>query len=202
MGVTLTDEQRRALDRLAALLPADFYLGGGVAVAAHLHHRVSRDLDFFSSSDPSLLQRGLEQAGDVVVTGAGRGTLHLEINGVPVSLLQYPYKLVAPTVRAVGVPVPVASLEDLACMKLSAIAGRGAARDFWDLHEIIEASGRSLDEYVDVFQRKFPAVDPGHVVRSLAYFDDAESQPMPRGLTVDRWQAIRRDFEVWVKSLR
>ena len=47
-------------------------------------------------------------------------------------------------------------IDDLACMKLSAIAGRGLARDFWDLHELIVASGRSLPEMLAAFRRKYP----------------------------------------------
>ena len=32
-------------------------------------------------------------------------------------------------------------------------------------------------------------------LRSLAYFDDAEREPMPSGLRDERWQAIRGYFE-------
>ena len=45
----LPEPQRRALDRLKAVpTMAEFYLAGGTAVAVHLGHRISRDLDFFS----------------------------------------------------------------------------------------------------------------------------------------------------------
>lgn len=45
----LAEEQLRALDRLSRVpeLTA-FYLAGGTAIAHHLGHRVSRDLDLFS----------------------------------------------------------------------------------------------------------------------------------------------------------
>lgn len=85
-------------------------------------------------------------------------------------------------------------------MKLSAIAGRGTARDFWDLHTIVVRTGRPLGELLDAFTRKYPVEDIGHVVRSLAYFGDA-SGPLPAGLTAARWEAIQRDFEAWVRAL-
>ena len=90
--------------------------------------------------------------------------------------------------------MPVASLDDLACMKLSAITGRGAARDFWDLHTIVTRTGRPLREFLDKFTRKYPGEDIGHIVRSLVYFGDP-SGPLPAGLTSERWEEIQRDFE-------
>jgi hypothetical protein len=40
-----------------------------------------------------------------------------------------------------------------------------------------------------------------HVVRSLAYFGDAESGPLPLGLPPSDWQRMRSDFEQWVSAL-
>jgi hypothetical protein len=34
-------------DAIAPFIPREAYLGGGTAIAVHLGHRVSRDLDFF-----------------------------------------------------------------------------------------------------------------------------------------------------------
>ncbi len=41
----ITGAQREVLEKLAPILREDFYLVGGVAVAAHLAHRTSRDID-------------------------------------------------------------------------------------------------------------------------------------------------------------
>jgi hypothetical protein len=47
----LATEQLRALGSLRAVRGIErFYLAGGTAVAVHLHHRQSRDLDLFSLS--------------------------------------------------------------------------------------------------------------------------------------------------------
>jgi len=44
-------------------------------------------------------------------------------------------------------------------------------------------------------------MDIGHVVRSLAYFGDADAAPLPTGLTTSHWAALKGDFEAWVKPL-
>lgn len=93
----------------------------------------------------------------------------------------------------------LASIDDLACMKLSAIAGRGAARDFWDLHTIVTRTGRPLLDFLDAFRRKYPTEDLGHVLRSLVYFGDA-GDPLPEGLSPSEWKRIQRDFEAWARA--
>lgn len=202
MGGDLTERQQAALRALAPLLDGAFYLGGGVAVALRLHHRVSHDLDLFASdADPISLDERLSQTPGVRVTSRGPGTLHLDVGGVPISLLRYRYPLLREPEPSALVPVRLASLEDLVCMKLSAIAGRGARRDFWDLHQMLGALSLPLEDALALFARKFAAVDRGHVVRALAYFADADAEPMPAELDADTWERIKRDFEAWVLGL-
>jgi Nucleotidyl transferase AbiEii toxin, Type IV TA system len=197
---SITSGQRLALAKLAPLLQDGFYLVGGVAIAAHLSHRTSRDLDVFATRDPTVLQADLDHLPGVVISGRAPGTLHLRVDGIPVSLIEYRYSLLAPPELRAELPVPVASIDDLASMKLSAIAGRGAARDFWDLHTIVTRTARPLSEFLDAFRRKYPVDDIGHVIRSLVYFGDANG-PLPLGLSPSHWDLIQRDFETWVRDL-
>ncbi|MBA3452312.1 MAG: nucleotidyl transferase AbiEii/AbiGii toxin family protein [Deltaproteobacteria bacterium] len=197
----ISEAQRQALRKLRPALPADYYLAGGVAVAAHLGHRSSRDLDLFAASDPTALRPSIETIDGLVVQSQSAGTLYLRIDGIPISLIQYRYPLLDAPGPLAGLDVPVASITDLACMKLSAISGRGAARDFWDLHAIIVATHRGLDAYLAAYRLKFPVEDLGHVIRSLVYFADAETQPLPDGLAPTSWASIRTDFETWVRPL-
>jgi hypothetical protein len=196
----ITSVQRSVLAKLAPLLHDGFYLVGGVAIAARFSHRTSRDLDLFATRDPTPLQSDLDHLPGVTITGRAPGTIHLKVDGVPVSLIEYRYTLLLPLETYADLPLPVASLDDLACMKLSAIAGRGAARDFWDMHTIVTRTDRPLREFLEIFTRKYPAEDLGHVVRSLVYFGDA-SGPLPAGLTSEHWEVIRQDFETWVRAL-
>ena len=200
MGGDLTPAQRAALETLAPVLGDAFYLAGGVAVALRLHHRSSRDLDLFTqASDPTQLEEELASDPNVRVVSRAPGTLHLEAHGVPVSLLRYRFALVADLETSSTVPIKLASLDDIICMKLSAIAG--ARRDFRDLHEILLTTKRSLPSALDLFARKYPGTDRGHVVRALAYFADADAEPMPAELDAEAWTRIKRDFETWVPAL-
>src|SRR5262249_32955324 len=147
--------QRTALEKLAEVLDPSTYLAGGVAVALRLGHRRSRDLDLFvPASDPVPLAQALASRGAHIGSPA-EGTPHPELAGVPASLLSYRYPLLSPPEVLPGIAVPVASLDDLECMKLAAIAGRGAARDFWDLHALLVARHRSLGEALDAYRRKY-----------------------------------------------
>ncbi len=79
-------------------------------------------------------------------------------------------------------------------MKLAAIARRGARRDYWDLHEILTRGRVSLRAAGDDYVAKFgvSATDLYHVLRSLGWFEDAESeQILPKGLTKTKWATIR-----------
>jgi hypothetical protein len=197
---SITRDQRLALAKLAPFLQEGFYLVGGVAIAAHFSHRTSRDLDLFATRDPTVLQADLDHLPGVVIAGRAPGTLHLKVDGIPVSLIEYRYSLLAPPQVCAELPVPVASIDDLASMKLSAIAGRGAARDFWDLHTIVTRTARPLSEFLGVFRAKYPVDDIGHVIRSLVYFGDANG-PLPVGLSPSHWERIQRDLETWVREL-
>jgi hypothetical protein len=113
------------------------------------------------------------------------------------------YPLLAPAELAPELGTRVASLEDLTGMKLSAIAARGAARDFWDLHTLLKGGtgGGTLAGALELYGRKFAAHDIGHVVRALAYFGDADAAPLPSGLDPARWTAIKAWFAAAVRVL-
>jgi hypothetical protein len=196
----VSDAQRAALDVLATVVDSTTYIAGGVAVALRLAHRQSRDLDLFAPTDPVALSRALERP-DVRILTRAEGTLHLEVSGIPASILRYQYPLLHPSERVLGIPIPVASLDDLVCMKLFAIASRGARRDFWDLHGMLAASGQGLRAAIDAYGRKYASEDVGHVVRSLVYFADAEAEPMPVGLAKEQWELVKSDLTNWVRTL-
>jgi hypothetical protein len=88
-------------------------------------------------------------------------------------------------------------------MKVSAIAGRGAAKDFWDLHALLErgVAGGDLSNLFQLYRQKFPIEDIGHAVRRMAYFGEADAAPLPRGLTREHWTEIKADIARRAKAL-
>jgi len=63
------------------------------------------------------------------------------------------------------------------------------------------AAGGSLGTALECFRKKFASDDIGHVVRSLAYFGDAEIEPLPSELGAARWAAIKAWFAREVAAL-
>lgn len=186
-----------------ALLESDFYLAGGTALALLDGHRVSVDLDLFSPSfeDPEAVHAMLEKVvPDLVLTSISPRTLFLTVAGTAVSLFGYSYPLVAPLLRPDPGLLPIASREDIAAMKLAAIASRGSRKDFVDLWLLTTRHG-SLSEYLARYRQKFATRDIGHVVRSLTFFDDADGEP-PLKLLIDvSWGDIKAELAARVDEL-
>lgn len=74
-------------------------------------------------------------------------------------------------------------------MKLNAIANRGAKKDFFDLAELLDHFTRP--RMIGFFMAKYPATDSFTVIRSLAFFDDAELEPDPIPLTGLTWSKVK-----------
>jgi len=196
----LSPPQLRALDRLKSIRSIGrFYLAGGAAVAYHLQHRISNDLDVFgpeSASFAPFQALAGPRSRSVRVVAVGDATLHMEIDGVPVDFVRYPYPLLEkPAVGPRG--FRVASLVDLATNKLAAISKRGLSRDFWDLYEITR-NGLTLSEACRAYVKRFgiSESDLYHVTKALTWFADAEAETIrPKGMTERLWKTVREYFE-------
>jgi hypothetical protein len=194
---TLPPHAQEALTRLGREpLVEAFYLAGGSAVALHLGHRISIDLDFFTTAETyeteALIQK-LRAAGPLAIHQQGPGTLIGTLSGVRLSFFAYPYPLLEKTTRHAG--VQIASLLDLALMKVVIIGQRGKKRDFVDLYFLCQKD-LELGGLLARVPEKFPGVTyPSyHLLRALAYFADAEGDEMPRLLAPFDWEEAKRFF--------
>jgi hypothetical protein len=183
----------RVVQLLAAKDLSSFYLAGGTALALQLGHRISRDFDFFSCEtfdEEGLLQR-MQDAGVSLVSKAPE-TLHLQLLDIKVSFLGYRYPVLFPF--GSWMSLRVADPRDIACMKISAVAGRGSRRDFVDLY--VTARQYGLPHLLELFRQKYAQLDFNllHALKSLTYFTDAEKEPMPKMLAPIPWQEITDYF--------
>jgi predicted nucleotidyltransferase component of viral defense system len=178
-----------------------FYLAGGTALALHLGHRRSIDLDFFSEQSVAedLLLSQVENLPEFSLVAKEPQTLHCQIQRVKVSFIGYPYPMLAPCREYSH--VAIADPVDIACMKLSAIASRGVRRDFIDLHQIARRDG--LNALLEAFQKKFAKANFNlvHVLKSLVYFADAEKDPTPDMLTPHSWEQLKEYFRTNVSRI-
>jgi len=191
--ITAPSEATLHLLRDASLLDR-FYLAGGTGLALQFGHRLSQDLDFFAADlfdEESLLQRLQALQGFSLVAKAPH-TLHTAIRGSRVTFLGYVYPVLFPFIRFLD--VAVADPRDIACMKLSAIAGRGTKRDFVDLY--VSARRFGLADILQWFDHKYAQTHHNklHLLKSLTFFDDAEKDPMPHMLVLLDWEEVKRFF--------
>jgi hypothetical protein len=193
-------------DAIAQIVPPDAYLGGGTAIAVHLWHRISRDLDFFfhhGSVDLDELARRLSAVGPFAITDRSSGTLNGLFSATKVQFLHAdegrPQRLLEQPRETDG--LRVAGLSDLLAMKLKVVGDRGELRDYFDLMTIEQRTGRTADEglalFVERFQPEYPQQAINHILLGLGYFDDVDpddSLPVPRSEIVDYWTRRQREI--------
>ena len=77
-------------------------------------------------------------------------------------------------------------------MKLAAITGRGSRKDFIDLHFLLQEF--NLREMLSFYSEKYIEGSTFLVLKSLTYFDDAETDPQPFMLKKADWKQIKRSI--------
>ena len=173
-----------------------FYLAGGTGLALRLGHRRSEGFGFFRADtfDRQAWLGKLGWLGPLSVLQETEGTLTVEIRSVRTSFFHYPYPLLeAPEPAPWG--FPVASNADIGAMKLSAVASRGSKKDFFDLHALCSGP-LPFSTLLERFRKKFSGIqfDEYHLLRSLAYFEEAEKEPDPVVLQPVTWDRVRAYF--------
>lgn len=177
----------RTWTALAPVMPDALYLGGGTALAVHLAHRESRDLDFFyhrGAVDLCALKAKLGQLGSFAVTQRAPGTLGGVFSGTKLQFLHSdeaaPQRQLEPTSKLAG--INVAGIGDILAMKLKVIAERGELRDYFDLKSIEQRTGRTVEEGLGLFRERYGASADsqalGRVVRALGYLDNVEEDKL------------------------
>ena len=184
----------------------DAYLAGGTALALQIGHRISVDLDFFTSKEfnGNIFVRKLKKLiPDFQLERMAAGTVLGNINKIRFSFFFYDYLLLFKKHNLSG--IKIADIKDIAPMKIAAISDRGTKRDFIDLYFIIKVEKiLSLDEILRLYDKKFGLLKQNkiHILKSLCYFDDAEQEPMPKMLKDVSWKEVKKFFEEEIKRIK
>ena len=172
--------------KVAAVAPDGSYLAGGTALAVHLLHRVSRDLDVFIAKDfdADEVRRCLEQAGTLTITFQSGDTLNGVLDGTKVQFLRATQEQLDPMSEVAG--LPVAGVRDLMADKLKVVGDRGELRDYFDLMAIERAGVHRVEQGLAYYRERYGVgpdhVTLSHIVRSLGYLDDVTDDPgLPLG---------------------
>jgi hypothetical protein len=202
LAAVLPDDTARSWETLAPVVPAVAYLAGGTALAVHLGHRTSRDLDFFFHEQLDLdgLVQALQSVGSFAVDRRDEGTLNGVFSQTKLQFLSAAGQhRLDPTTTVAG--IEVAGLGDILAMKLKVIGDRGELRDYFDVMTIERETGRTVEEGLALYLARYGVtadhVSLPHIVTSLGHFDDVaddEALPVERDEIVRYWK--RRQPEV------
>ncbi len=174
-------------------------LVGGTALALQIGHRISVDLDFFGNFDSSIpLELFFPNFDDVAKTGSNRFMQFFEIDGIKVDFVKYLYPWLQDPICEEN--ATIASIEDIAAMKINAIINRGSKKDFIDISFLLERY--SLEQILALYKEKYNTKDYQIALRSLTFFEDAEKEKMPKMLIKKDWDSIKREIVSQVKQLR
>ena len=179
------------------------YLAGGTACALWFGHRYSFDLDFFTDVEfeTELTVKQLESFPGFMLQRTEKWTILGTFPEVKFSFFYYPYPLIEKA--SPFMQINIASLPDLAAMKVAAICDRGTKRDFIDLYSIVKEKF-SLKKALSFYDRKYKKLSNNayHIIRSLQYFRDADKeQEMPQMIEKISWEEVKKFFTGETKSL-
>jgi len=144
--------------------------------------------------------KDLHPSFDVENSSTARNSLSLFIkqqgSSVKTDFIRHNYPRLKSLLTTNG--IRLFALEDIAAMKLNAVANRGAKKDFYDIHALL--SRFSLPELLGFFEDKYQKMNSFTVTKSLAYFDDADLEPDPMSLMNLSWEQIKADLKLALRD--
>ena len=197
---TLPNYTKKALDFLSKeewLKKSSWYLAGGTALALQIGHRKSLDLDFFTTDKNFENEELLEKfAGNDnwEVEMNRKNTIYGKLLDTKISFIAYPFFIPKQDFLWHG-SIRVLHKIDIAVMKITAISQRGRKRDFFDLYWCAN-NIEPLEQIIKRLKAQYPSVahDYHHILKSLVYFEDAESDPEPVIYFDSSWRKVKRFF--------
>jgi len=197
---TLPKDTKKALDFLSTqewLKKTDWYLAGGTALALQTGNRKSVDLDFFIKEarfdNIDLLDR-ISSGGHLEVELSKDNTIFAKLFGSKVSFIAYPFFTPKQQPLWYG-SVRILNKVDIAVMKITAVSQRGRKRDFFDLYWCAK-NIEPLEKIIKRLPVQYPSVAHNyhHILKSIMYFEDAESDPEPEIFFKTDWEEVKNFF--------
>jgi len=191
----------RTLEILKSLMqiPAlkDFNLVGGTALALYFGHRVSVDLDLFSTTvfDNEFLVELLEKKFPGFTYRNTHNPIGLfgSIDGIKVDFVKHHHHpLIEKIITEDG--IRLVSIPDIMAMKIAAILRRGVKKDFWDIAELLQHY--TVEDFINYYTKKYPGQQLlVSVPFALTYFIDAEESEEPVSLKGQTWSAVKKSIQ-------
>lgn len=172
-----------------------FSLAGGTALSLYFGHRLSVDLDLFSTKSfknddiiPSLEKhfKGFTYRNINNPMGLFGYIDHIKIDFIQ----QHHHPVIQPLVLEED--IRMFSIPDLIAMKINAVLKRGAKKDFWDIAKLLE--NYKIEEFVQFYHKKYSSQQLLiSIPQAISYFEDAEESESPISLEEQTWEEVK-DF--------
>ncbi len=209
MHVDCLPGRTAAVALILAQWPAmhQFYLAEGTALALHLGHRQSRDLDFFTRNPagtlPSLtgMDHLLTQFGRVQWDLNTPEQVQWRLDDVSITLLAYPFPHHFGYHSWQG--LAVADVRDVAVQKAYTVGRRAQARDYLDLHAVLTRGLVSLDDLLRLAQDTYhDAFSARLFLQQLTYTQDLPDRDTALSLLVtpESFEKITQDLTQQVQN--
>jgi predicted nucleotidyltransferase component of viral defense system len=188
-----------------------FRLVGGTALSLQLGHRLSVDLDLFTdklygSFDFAAIDNVLEKTFPFTkISYAGNDSFgksyHIgDSRETSVKLdLYYTDEFIRPIVEKDF--LRMASIEEIAAMKMEVIGHDGRKKDFWDIHELLDYL--PLEQMLALHAERYPySHSKETLINKLVDFQRADDDLNPICLKGKYWELIKVDIDEIVQNAK
>ncbi len=180
MFYDILDKKRIEILPQLKFFKKEFYLAGGTALALQIGHRDSVDFDFFKKANLNTkelftsIKNNLKEHKILKIQERENTLTVLIDESIKLSFFSYDYDLLKE--KKAEENLFLASVEDIACMKLSAILSRATNKDYIDLYYIFQEY--DFKKIIAFCEKKFKDVDINLILKSLIYFEDVTIEPI------------------------
>lgn len=168
----------------------DFVLVGGTALSLQIGHRISIDLDLFSTKpfDAEQIGEHLKTTYAYQLDFIAKNTLKGEISGVKVDCITHNYKWIKEIKQKDN--IRMADLIEIAAMKLNAITTNGTRiKDFIDIAYL--SNNLTLNQMLQAYELKYEN-NMIMALKSLFYYDEVNHlEPIKMFKRVYNWECIK-----------
>lgn len=190
---TIDDTVHQLLLRLSASeYLSHFALAGGTSLSLQTGHRKSIDIDMFSFENAEMHEISLYLENtfeNIEIRKTSRFFIFCNINSVKCDFVNHSNQRLVKPIETKD-QIRLFSKEDIAAMKLNAICGRGSKKDFYDIYSLLQIF--TLKEMFAFYDYKFNSDNSWMALRSLQYFEDADTQEAPQLVTpFPEWDEIK-----------
>jgi predicted nucleotidyltransferase component of viral defense system len=198
-------------DLMKSSLFDDFRLVGGTSLSLQLGHRQSIDIDLFTDSmydsvDFEAIDDYLRKNYAYVdtfktdVIGMGKSYYIGNSKNECIKLdLFYTDPFIRPFLLIDG--LRLASLEEIAAMKIDVISRVSRKKDFWDIHELMDLY--SIEAMLNLHQLRYPySHNRQEITNNFSNFGNADIDFDPVCLRKKYWEIIKLDITEAVQLLK